>query len=123
MSVEFKTNIEAKAPQTPLQAAANPKATLNAFQLSDLAQFTREGSFPQGDSEDFRVFYVGRDDVHGVLKYLLARTCRSLRFNQFGYDDPELNAIIVHLITTEHVYVQAWDPLESTCRHASLSIL
>ena len=27
------------------------------------------------------------------------------------------------LLATNYLYAQAWDPLESTCRHASLSIL
>lgn len=87
-------------------AAEDPRVTLNAFSLDDLAQFTREGSFPAGDSPDFRVLYVGRDDVHGALKYLLARCSRSLRMNMFGYDDDELDQIIRHLVESEHVYVQ-----------------
>lgn len=80
--------------------------TLNQFFLNDLAQFKREKSFPRADSNDFRVFYVGRDDVHGVLKYLLSRCSRSLKMNMFGYDDDELNAIIEGLVVNEHVYVQ-----------------
>lgn len=91
---------------TALQQAVDPKATLNSFSLDDLAQFTREGSFPAGDSPDFRVLYVGRDDVHGALKFLLARCSRSLRLNMFGYDDDELDQIIRHLVESEHVYVQ-----------------
>ena len=81
-------------------------ANLNSFRLDDLAPFTREGSFPVTDSPDFRVFYVGRDDVHGILKYLLARCAHSLRLNMFGYDDDELDGIIRNLIESEHVYVQ-----------------
>lgn len=81
-------------------------ATLNTFTLDDLAAFKREQSFPAGDSDDFRVFYVGRDDVHGALGYLLARCSRSLKLNMFGYDDDELDGIIQGLIRSEHVYVQ-----------------
>lgn len=91
---------------TALKQAINPRTTLNSFFLDDLAQFTREGSFPAGDSPDFRVLYVGRDDVHGALKYLLAGCSRSLRLNMFGYDDDELDQIIRHLVESEHVYVQ-----------------
>lgn len=89
-----------------LATAADPTATLNDFTLNDLAPYRREKSFPQADSDDFRVLYVGRDDVHGALKYLLARCSRSLKLNQFGYDDEELDAIIQGLVTNEHVYVQ-----------------
>lgn len=67
-----------------LQAAANPAVTLNQFKLDDLSQFKRERSFPAGDSHDFRVFYVGRDDVHGALAFLLARCSRSLRLNNLS---------------------------------------
>ena len=35
---------------------------------------------------------MGRDDVHGILKYLLSRASTSLYLNMFGYDDEELNA-------------------------------
>lgn len=91
---------------TALTEADDPSVTLNGFTLDDLAQFTREKSFSTGDSQDFRVFYVGRDDVHDILKYLLARCSRSLRLNMFGYDDPELDKIIQGLAASQHVLVQ-----------------
>jgi hypothetical protein len=107
MSTDETTKLTAEVEKRPFLAAAiEPTTTLNAFVLDDLAQFTREGSFPAGDSPDFRVLYVGRDDVHGALKYLLARCSRSLRLNMFGYDDDELDQIIRHLIESENVYVQ-----------------
>ncbi len=92
--------------QPRLVEAREPSVTLNTFSLDDLAQFKREKSFPAGDSADFRVFYVGRDDVHGVLAYLLARCSRSLRLNMFGYDDDTLDTIIKGLIDNQHVFVQ-----------------
>lgn len=91
---------------TALETAADPTQTLQSFTLDNLAGYTREGSFAPGDSADFRVFYVGRDQVHDVLKYLLARCSRSLKMNMFGYDDDELNQIIEGLVTSEHVFVQ-----------------
>lgn len=89
-----------------LQTAQDPTATLNSFTWADLAPFKREKSFPSIDSLDFRVFYAGRDDVHGVLKHLLARCSRSLKLNMFGYDDEELDAVIGHLVDSSHVFVQ-----------------
>lgn len=80
--------------------------TLAGFQLDDLAQFKREQVFYAGESPDYRTFLVGRDDVHGVLKYLLARCSKSLRLSMFGYDDDELNEIIMGLIKNHHVFVQ-----------------
>lgn len=100
MSTEYKTTLEG-GHTIPIK----PK-TLNAFTLDDLAQFTREKSFPAGDSPDFRVLYVGRDDVAGALAYVVERATRSLKLNMFGYDSDPLNALIQSLIENEHVYVQ-----------------
>lgn len=65
--------------------------SLQRFVLEDLASFTKEGTFASNASRDFHLFYVGRDDVHGILKYLLSRATTSLYLNMFGYDDEELN--------------------------------
>jgi hypothetical protein len=66
-------------------------ASLQTFTLGDLAQFTKEGQYSTNASKDFHLFYVGRDDVHGVLSYLLSHASASLYLNMFGYDDEELN--------------------------------
>jgi hypothetical protein len=67
-------------------------ASLQTFTLAELAQFTKEGQYSSTASKDFHLFYVGRDDVHEILKYLLGRVSTSLYLNMFGYDDSELNA-------------------------------
>jgi len=72
--------------------------TLQAFDLHDLAQYTREGTFTPGSSKDFKLFYVGRDDVHDILKHVISRVSVSLYLNMFGYDDDELNALIMDKI-------------------------
>ncbi len=83
-----------------------PVPTLATFTLDDLAQFTREKAFDPKDSSDFRVLYVGRDDVHGALRYVLSRCSRILKMNMFGYDDDELNALIAAKIDDDDVFVQ-----------------
>lgn len=80
-------------------------APLSTFKLDDLAPFTREGVFSPADSPDYRVLYVGRDDVHGALAYVLSRVTRTLVFNQFGYDDDALDAQIIKLIENDGVSV------------------
>jgi hypothetical protein len=40
-------------------------------------------------------FFVGRDDVHDILKYILSRVTISLYLNMFGFDDSELNNILM----------------------------
>lgn len=87
---------------TPTQ----PAPSLATFTLDDLAAFKREGAFDPADSGDARTFYVGRDDVHGILEYLLSRCSRSLYMNMFGYDDDQLNGTIAGLVDSSHVFVQ-----------------
>jgi hypothetical protein len=69
-------------------AATTPgRATLQHFSLDDLAVYTAEQAFGPTASPDLRVFYVGRDDVHGVLMHLYTRVTLSVKMNMFGYDD------------------------------------
>lgn len=75
------------------------------FKLDDLSQF-KTGGFGGKESPDYRSFYVGRDDVHNVMKYLLNLCSVSLVFNMYGFADDELADIIVDLIMDDHVYVQ-----------------
>ena len=80
--------------QPPAIAPANAP-TLQTFQLADLAQYTKEGIYSTAASTQFHLFFVGRDDVHSILKHILTRVQVSLYLNMFGYDDPELNDIIM----------------------------
>ena len=75
-----------------------PKDTLQTFDLVDLAQYTKEGSYSPSASKDFHLFYVGRDDVHEILKHVLSRVTVSLYLNMFGFDDDELNDILMEIV-------------------------
>lgn len=74
--------------------------------LQELGQFTPEGKLSPGYGDHY-LFLVGRDDVHGVLKYLIGLETLAFKFNMFGYDDDDLNAVIMGLIKSAHVNVQA----------------
>jgi hypothetical protein len=69
--------------------------SLQTFDLLELQPFTKEKAYSTSASKDFHLFYVGRDDVHSILKYVLSRVSVSLYLNMFGFDDDELNAIIM----------------------------
>lgn len=71
--------------------------TLQKFDLLDLEQYTQENSYSSTASKDFHLFFVGRDDVHNILKHVLSRVSVSLYLNMFGYDDDELNDILMTL--------------------------
>jgi hypothetical protein len=79
------------APTSDTQLAVAKRPSLQTFNLNELEQFTKEGNFANTASKEFHLFYVGRDDVHQILKYLLSRATTSLYLNMFGYDDDELN--------------------------------
>ncbi|MFI5231474.1 MAG: hypothetical protein ACHQSE_03065 [Gemmatimonadales bacterium] len=73
----------------------DPTQSLQKFDLLDLQQYTQEKTYSNTASRDFHLFYVGRDDVHDILKHILSRVSVSLYLNMFGYDDDELNDIIM----------------------------
>jgi hypothetical protein len=75
--------------------ASDPSQSLLAFDLLELQQYTNEKAYSPTASKDFHLFYVGRDDVHGILKHILSRVRVSLYLNMFGYDDDELNDILM----------------------------
>ena len=69
--------------------------TLQTFDLIELQQYTRETTYATTASKDFHLFYVGRDNIHEILKYVLSRASVSLYLNMFGFDDEELNDILM----------------------------
>lgn len=81
--------------QSPSNALGTPSESLQTFNLLDLQQYTQEKSFSSNASKDFHLFYVGRDDVHDILKHILSRCSVSLYLNMFGFDDDELNTILM----------------------------
>jgi hypothetical protein len=95
-------------PTSEITSPSGPPSsdTLQSFTLDDLAQYTREGAFGPTASADFRVFYVGRDDVHGVLVNLFSRAKLSVKMNMFGYDDDKLNQLLFDLAHDPTVMVQ-----------------
>jgi hypothetical protein len=98
----------------PGTAPSHP--TLQQFDLDELAVFTAEQAFGPTASPDFRVFYVGRDDVHGVLMYLYTRVSLSVKMNMFGYDDDALNSVLMGLVQNPSVMVQVTlDKSQASC--------
>jgi hypothetical protein len=96
MATKTKTT---KSPKTSKPSASNAiddkSQSLQTFTLLDLQQYTQEKSYATTASKDFHLFYVGRDDVHDILKHVLSRVSVSLYLNMFGFDDDELNEILM----------------------------
>ncbi len=88
-----------------VNAVKDNAQSLQDFELNDLQQFTREGVYSNTASKDFHLFYVGRDNVHEILKYVLSRARVSIYLNMFGYDDDELNQIIMQKVMDPSVTV------------------
>ncbi len=87
----------ATAKSTVCNAIADPTISLQRFDLLDLQPYTQEKVFATTASKDFHLFYVGRDDVHDILKHVLSRVSVSLYLNMFGFDDEELNDILMKI--------------------------
>lgn len=81
--------------QSPSNCLGDPTQNLQKFTLQDLAVYTKEKCYSTAFSKDVHLFYVGRDDVHDILKYVLSRVTISLYMNMFGFDDDELNNIVM----------------------------
>ena len=92
-----------KAQPSKSNALGDVTQSLQSFDLVDLQQYTQEKSYANNASKDFHLFYVGRDDVHDVLKHLLSRVSVSLYLNMFGFDDDELNDILMAKAKDPHV--------------------
>jgi len=75
----------------------DPAVSLQRFDLLDLQRYTQEKVYATSASKDFHLFYVGRDDVHDILKHVLSRVSISLYLNMFGFDDDELNDILMKI--------------------------
>lgn len=83
------------AQKSASNAVDEPAQSLQTFNLLDLQQYTLEKAYSTTASKDFHLFYVGRDDVHNILKHVLSRVRVSLYLNMFGFDDEELNQILM----------------------------
>ena len=64
---------------TPAQSSTRP---LIRQRRSNHSQFTLEQRYSDNPSNDFHLFYVGRDDVHDILKHVLSRVSISLYLNR-----------------------------------------
>ena len=93
------------AAPSSIDIANDPTQNLQNFELTDLEPFTKEKTFSSTASSDFHLFFVGRDDVHEILRHVLSRVRVSLYLNMFGYDDDELNEIIMEKVMDPSITV------------------
>ena len=73
--------------------------------LAELGQFTPEGALTPGYGDGY-TFFVGRDDVHGILAWLLAAEHMAVKVSMYGYADDALNAAIIAKLQDPNVRVQ-----------------
>jgi PLD-like domain len=87
-------------------SSSSPASSPPLFNWDDLGQYKAAKRFLDGYPSDVRTFFSPVDDVHGMLTSLLASTQKSIVLNMYGYDDDELNDIILEKLTNEHIFVQ-----------------
>lgn len=73
--------------------------------LQPLARFTPSQTLVSGYGDHY-LFFVGRDDVHGIMHYLLSHETLEHDFNMYGYDDPILNQDIMNQLKDPNMLVQ-----------------
>lgn len=73
--------------------------------LQPLAQFTVTKTLTPGYGDSY-IFFVGRDDVHGIMHYLLSSEDLEHDFNMYSYDDPVLNQDIMNQLKNPNMLVQ-----------------
>jgi hypothetical protein len=73
--------------------------------LTILGQFTPEEMLTPGYGDHY-LFFVGRDDVHGILDYLMRRETLGFSFNMYGFDDMDLNEVIMDMLKNPGIVVQ-----------------
>jgi phosphatidylserine/phosphatidylglycerophosphate/cardiolipin synthase-like enzyme len=72
-------------------------AELSALEFGDLGRFKQTESFPHGYDRDYLTFYAPRDTgVHQVLLWTLLQAKSSVAINMYGFDDPQLVALLRH---------------------------
>lgn len=73
--------------------------------LQVFAKYTPEQQLQAGYGDSY-LFFVGRDDIHGILLHLIQSEKLSLKINMFGFDDEELNNAILALFKNPSIHVQ-----------------
>jgi hypothetical protein len=72
-------------------------AELAAVGFEQLGQFKQAQAFPHGYDRDYLTFYAPRDTgVHQVLLWTLLQAKSSVAINMYGFDDPQLVAVLRH---------------------------
>jgi len=103
----------------------DPSVSLQRLRPARPAALHQEKVYATSASKDFHLFYVGRDDVHDILKHVLSRVSVSLYLNMFGFDDGELNDILMKIALdatiTMLVTLDKSQPAERTRRPCSIS--
>jgi phosphatidylserine/phosphatidylglycerophosphate/cardiolipin synthase-like enzyme len=79
---------------------------LGAIPFEQLGQFKQAQSFPHGYSRDYLTFYAPRDPgVHRVLLWTLLQAKSSVAINMYGFDDPQLAALLRHHANNPQIIV------------------
>lgn len=76
--------------------------------LPDLSVLAKHKASPwvPGYPSNVLTFYAPVDDVHGALLDVVSAASKSAVIAMYGYDDGDLQQALLHLINTEHAFVQ-----------------
>jgi len=70
---------------------------LSAMRFDELGRFKQAQAFPHGYDRDYLTFYAPRDTgVHQALLWTLLQAKSSVAINMYGFDDPQMVALLRH---------------------------
>lgn len=76
------------------------------FSWAHLDQYKAKRRFLDGYPDDYRTFWAPIDDLHGLLRDLIASAQHSVVVNMFGFTDETLMSLLREKLETPSVYVQ-----------------
>ncbi len=76
------------------------------FDWGSLGEFKAGRRLPDQYPANTRTFFSPEDDVHGLLIALMKYGRTSFVLNMYGYDDDDVDAILLAKAADPHIYVQ-----------------
>lgn len=93
------------------------------FDWNELAQYKKFGTFGSLYPSNVRRFFAPDDDVHSVLMAVLSSATLSIAGSMYGYDDDDINALLLKHANDPHLPVQlALDKTQAAGKHEKILI-
>src|SRR5260370_29111816 len=76
------------------------------FDWNNLGQYKSSGRFPDGYPSNIRTFFSPVDKLHELILSLFSSTQHSFVGNFYGFDDQNVNNLLLSLVQNSNIYFQ-----------------